>query len=82
MAVKTDRGERYEVDLGVIAIGVMPNTDWLKGSSIELDRQGGVVVDEGLETSVPGVFAAGDCASVRWFEGSRRPEQLWYTGRE
>lgn len=82
VAVKTDRGERYEVDLGVIAIGVMPNTDWLKGSSIELDRQGGIVVDEGLETSVPGVFAAGDCASVRWFEGSRRPEQLWYTGRE
>ncbi|NOY93283.1 MAG: FAD-dependent oxidoreductase [Deltaproteobacteria bacterium] len=82
VAVKSDRGERYEVDLAVIAIGVVPNTDWLKGSAVKLDAGGGIVVDEGLESSVPGVFAAGDCASVRWFEGSRRPEQLWYTGRE
>jgi len=83
VAVTTDKGERYDVDLGVIAIGVMPNTDWLKDSGVALDpRGGGVLVDEGLSTNVPGVFAAGDCASVRWFEGSRRPEQLWYTGRE
>jgi NADPH-dependent 2,4-dienoyl-CoA reductase/sulfur reductase-like enzyme len=82
VAVKSDKAERYEVDLAVIAIGVVPNTEWLKGSAIELSSQGGIVVDEGLETSVPGVFAAGDCASVRWFDGSRRPEQLWYTSRE
>lgn len=82
VAVTSDKGERYEVDLAVIAIGVEPNTDWLKESDVALDARGGVLVDEGLETNVPGVFAAGDCASVRWFEGSRRPEQLWYTSRE
>ena len=32
--------------------------------------------------SVPGVWAAGDCANVTWIDGSRRPEQLWYTARD
>jgi NADPH-dependent 2,4-dienoyl-CoA reductase/sulfur reductase-like enzyme len=61
---------------------VVPNTDWLSGSGLELDDRGGIVVDEGLQTSAADVFAAGDCASVRWFDGTRRPEQLWYTARD
>lgn len=80
-AVKTDHG-RYEADCVVIAIGVVPNTGWLADSNIERDEQGGIVVDEALHTSAPDVLAAGDCASVRWFDGSRRPEQLWYTARD
>ena len=80
-AVRTDRG-RYETDCVVVAIGVTPNTGWLADSDIELDERGGIVVDEGLQTSAPDVWAAGDCASVRWFDGTRRPEQLWYTARE
>jgi NADPH-dependent 2,4-dienoyl-CoA reductase/sulfur reductase-like enzyme len=80
-ALRTNEG-RYEADCVVIAIGVLPNTAWLADSSIELDARGGIVVDEGLRTSAPDVFAAGDCASVRWFDGSHRPEQLWYTARD
>lgn len=81
-AVVTDRGS-YEADCIVTAIGVIPNTGWLEGSPIELDeRTGGIVVDETLATNVADVFAAGDCAAVRWFDGSRRPEQLWYTARD
>jgi NADPH-dependent 2,4-dienoyl-CoA reductase/sulfur reductase-like enzyme len=79
--VRTNRG-LYETDCVVVAIGVVPNTDWLKASPLELDDRGGIVVDESLRTSAPDVFAAGDCASVRWFDGSRRPEQLWYTARD
>ncbi|TNF62015.1 MAG: FAD-dependent oxidoreductase, partial [Deltaproteobacteria bacterium] len=79
--VRTNQG-RYPSDCVVIAIGVMPNTGWLAGSAIELDERGGIAVDEELQTSAPGVFAAGDCASVRWFDGTRRPEQLWYTARD
>ena len=78
--LRTNRGE-VECDLCVVAIGVVPNTEWLEGSAIERDRSGGIVVDDGLETSVEGVFAAGDCASVGWDDGSRRPELLWYTAR-
>lgn len=80
-AVHTNEG-RYEADCVVIAIGVVPNTSWLEGSGIELDPRGGIVVDETLKTSAADVFAAGDCASVRWFDGTRRPEQLWYTARD
>ena len=80
-AVKTNHG-RYEADCAVIAIGVMPNTSWLRDSAIERDERGGIVVDDSLRTNVPDVFAAGDCTSVRWFDGTRRPEQLWYTARE
>ncbi|HJL17518.1 MAG TPA: NAD(P)/FAD-dependent oxidoreductase [Sandaracinaceae bacterium LLY-WYZ-13_1] len=87
--VITDRGE-YECDHCVVAIGVIPNTDWLgasdgegrpRGEAPALDDGGGIVVDAGLATSADDVFAAGDCASVPWFDGSRRPEQLWYTAR-
>ncbi|MEM1418883.1 MAG: FAD-dependent oxidoreductase, partial [Myxococcota bacterium] len=81
----TDQDE-YATDAVVIAIGVVPNTDFLRVSEgtagLALDRFGGVLVDERLETGVPGIFAAGDCASVRWFNGVKRPEQLWYTARD
>jgi NADPH-dependent 2,4-dienoyl-CoA reductase/sulfur reductase-like enzyme len=72
----------FDVDCAVIAIGVVPNTEWLLGSGITLDDGGGVVVDDQQRTNLPNIFAAGDCASVRWRDGAQRPEQLWYTGRD
>ncbi len=81
-SIKTDRGE-YPCDLTVVAIGVVPNTDWLAGSPITRQERGGAIeVNDRLETNVPGVFAAGDCAAVKWFDGTQRPEQLWYTSRD
>ncbi len=55
-------GENKHVELeGVfIQIGLVPNTEWLKGT-IELSRFGEIVVDAKGATNVPGVFAAGDC---------------------
>jgi NADPH-dependent 2,4-dienoyl-CoA reductase/sulfur reductase-like enzyme len=79
--VVTNRGT-FPADCVVIAIGVIPNTAWLDGSPIEQHERGGVLVDDALRTSAPDVFAAGDCAVVTWFDGSRRPEQLWYTARD
>lgn len=79
-AVVTDQG-RYDCDLCVVAIGVVPNTEWLADSGVALER-GGIAVDAGLGASLDGVFAAGDCAAVRWIDGGRRPEQLWYTARD
>ena len=46
-----------------VQIGLVPNTEWLKGS-MELTRFGEIVVDAKGHTSVPGVFAAGDCTTV------------------
>ena len=44
-------------------IGLLPNTDWLEGS-VELSPRGEIVIDDRGATSVPGVFAAGDCTTV------------------
>jgi len=58
-------GETKHVELeGVfVQIGLVPNTEWLKGT-VELSRYGEVVVDPKGHTNVAGVFAAGDCTTV------------------
>ena len=63
----TDRasGEAKNVELeGVfVQIGLVPNSEWLKGT-LELSRHGEIVVDARGQTSLPGVFAAGDVTTV------------------
>ncbi len=65
--IYTDRssGESRRVELeGVfVQIGLVPNSEWLKGT-MELTKHGEIVVDPRGQTSVPGVFAAGDVTTV------------------
>ncbi len=58
-------GESKRIDLeGIfVQIGLLPNTDFLKGT-LELTRFGEIIVDARGQTSAPGVFAAGDCTTV------------------
>jgi alkyl hydroperoxide reductase subunit F len=58
-------GGSHRVDLdGVfVQIGLLPNTEWLEGT-VELSPRREVVIDDRGQTSVPGVFAAGDCTTV------------------
>ncbi len=58
-------GESRNLELaGVfVQIGLVPNTDWLKGT-VKLSSRGEIEVDARGQTSVPGVFAAGDCTVV------------------
>jgi alkyl hydroperoxide reductase subunit F len=58
-------GEKSRIDLeGVfVQIGLLPNTEWLEGA-VELTDRKEIVVDDRGATSVPGVFAAGDCTTV------------------
>ena len=64
----TDRvsGATQELALaGVfVQIGLVPNTDWLRGSGIALNRGGEIEVDGRGATSLAGVFAAGDATSA------------------
>ncbi len=58
-------GELHRVELeGIfVQIGLLPNTEWLKGT-LALSNRGEIEVDARGETSVAGVFAAGDCTTV------------------
>ena len=58
-------GEMHRVELeGVfVQIGLVPNTEWLKGT-VALSKHGEIEIDERGGTSLPGVFAAGDCTTV------------------
>ncbi|HRW38419.1 MAG TPA: FAD-dependent oxidoreductase, partial [Aquihabitans sp.] len=60
-----DTGHRHQVELqGIfVQIGLLPNTEWL-ADTVELTARGEIVIDHRGETSVPGVFAAGDATTV------------------
>ncbi|MFC3972587.1 NAD(P)/FAD-dependent oxidoreductase [Maribacter confluentis] len=79
-AVTTDKGETIPCNVVGLTAGVTPNIDFLKGSGITLGK--GVKVNRFLETSVPDVYAIGDCAEQHEAIDQRRPvEAVWYTGR-
>jgi NADPH-dependent 2,4-dienoyl-CoA reductase/sulfur reductase-like enzyme len=73
--IQLSNGTTLTSDVLVAGIGVTPATQWLESSGIELDD--GIVCDSSLQTSLPGVVAAGDV--VRWhhelFDETMRVEQ-------
>jgi NAD(P)H-nitrite reductase large subunit len=79
--VRTKAGRRLPCQICGIAVGVTPNVGFLSGSGFAVER--GVLVNEYLETAVPGVYAAGDCAELSWKDKNRpgRVEQIWYTAK-
>jgi NAD(P)H-nitrite reductase large subunit len=62
LTVKLSNGKTMEVDLVISATGVKPAIAFLEGSGITCLQ--GVLTDEHLQTSVPGIYAAGDCAEA------------------
>lgn len=60
--VERESGEEHHLELqGVfVQIGTIPNTEWLAGT-LELNGNGEIITDKSGATSMPGVFAAGDC---------------------
>jgi alkyl hydroperoxide reductase subunit F len=59
-------GEMHHLDLDAVfvQIGLLPNTDFIKGGAINLSKLGEIEVDSHGATSMPGVFAAGDVTTV------------------
>jgi alkyl hydroperoxide reductase subunit F len=61
---KTDEVHELDVAGVFVQIGLVPNTQWLKGSGVELSPRGEIVVNAHAQTSLPGVFGAGDVTTV------------------
>ncbi len=79
--VRTSRGDHIECEIVGAAVGVRPNIALTQDTPIQTER--GILVDEFLESSARGVFAAGDVAQVydQW-SGERRVDDLWSSAIE
>ncbi len=79
-SVMSNDGKEIDCQFVALTAGVHPNIDFLKNSELECDK--GIVVDEFLQTNIPNVYAAGDCAQLRNPPTARMPiEAVWYVGR-
>lgn len=63
ISIKTDKGE-YPADLVILATGVRPNTSFLKNIGLDMLPNGAIIINNKGMTSLPDIYAAGDCASV------------------
>ncbi|PXA87193.1 alkyl hydroperoxide reductase subunit F [Caulobacter sp. D4A] len=59
-----DTAHRVDLEGVFVQIGLVPNTEWLKDSNVALSNRGEIEVDYRGETSMPGVFAAGDATTT------------------
>jgi CoA-dependent NAD(P)H sulfur oxidoreductase len=64
IAVETETGRTIPADLVVIAIGIRPNVNLAKDAGIKIGNTSAIAVDSRMETSVPGIYAAGDCCET------------------
>lgn len=62
-AIKDGKPMEFKVDGVFVFVGLVPNTQWLDGSGVELDERGFVKTTTDLKTNIPGVYAAGDVRS-------------------
>lgn len=63
--VKLQNSTEIPCELAVVAIGVKPNVKLAREAGIKIGELGGVLVDEHMQTSVPDVYAAGDCCEIK-----------------
>jgi len=79
--VVTESGHEIAADIAGCAVGVTPNKELAEEAGGETAR--GIVVDPQMRTTLPDVFAAGDCAQVRGPDGTpQRAELLWYVAAD
>jgi NAD(P)H-nitrite reductase large subunit len=79
-AILTKTGLKIECEFVGLTVGVKPNIDFLKNTSIKLNR--GILVNSTNQTNITNVYAIGDCAEFISPSMDRRPlEQVWYTAK-
>jgi 3-phenylpropionate/trans-cinnamate dioxygenase ferredoxin reductase subunit len=80
-AIHTSRGEILECQTLGICVGVRPNIDRVKAFTDAPALGRGILVDEQLRTSLPDVYAVGDCAEIKPAEGRSFIEMIWYSAK-
>jgi NAD(P)H-nitrite reductase large subunit len=76
-----ESGEEIPCQIAGCAVGVVPNKELAGEAGGE--TAAGIVTDEGMRTTLPDVFSAGDCVQVRGPDGKpRRSEMLWYVAAD
>jgi len=80
LKVSTDKGGDLDADLVVVSVGVKPNTGFLEGSGVVIGT--GVKVDDRLQSSVEGIYAAGDVAEGPDFGGGAQVHAIQPTATE
>lgn len=80
-AVRTSQGNEIDCQMLGIAIGVVPNIDWLEEVSTPPARDHGILVDRSFATSLPNVWAAGDCVEIDTEQGENIVEHIWYSAK-
>ena len=86
-AIQIKNGEKLPCQFVGLTVGVSPNIDFLKNTSLpkesgQVNIHRGITVNSYLETNQPDVYAIGDCAELHKPHKGRRPiEAIWYTGR-
>lgn len=75
-AVRLENGERFPCQMVIMAAGVAPNIDFLRGTPVQVNR--GIVVDACQQTGVEGIYAAGDVAETTdMISGERVVNAIW-----
>ncbi|WMT41242.1 FAD-dependent oxidoreductase [Paenibacillus sp. D2_2] len=69
--VSLKSGLQLSADLVILAIGVTPDTEFIKNSGLELGARGHIIVDEYMQTNSDGVYAVGDAVETTDLDGQR-----------
>jgi NADPH-dependent 2,4-dienoyl-CoA reductase/sulfur reductase-like enzyme len=57
--------ETLLTDFIIVSVGILPNTDFLKGTELRMNERGAIIVNEKSGTNIPDVYSAGDCATAK-----------------
>ena len=79
--ITTDAGETIDCQMLGIAIGVVSNKDWLEDTTTPPATERGIIVDRAFKTTLPNVWAAGDCVEIQMGEDATKIETIWYSAK-
>ncbi len=80
-SVSTDKDNEFPCQMLGVAVGVQANIAWLEDVKTPPDIDRGLLVNRAFQTSLPNVFAAGDCTEIIISEHSTLLETIWYSAK-